>query len=244
MNFRHRVTACARLLIPNPVTSLIQRFAAFTDPYATKSYAQEGEDLILLRLLNRQSKGFYVDVGAHHPRRFSNTYLLFELGWHGINIDPNPETIALFKKDRPDDCNLLVGVSDQSTELIYYRFNESALNTFDQRLAEERKKLPDYRLVDTIRVKVERLDILLERHLPQGQRVDFLSVDAEGLDLSILQSNDWRQFRPRFVLAECLKTSLSDIAIHPLYQFMSEVSYTLVAKTLNTVFFRDSLTSV
>ena len=239
MDLRHYMTASARLIIPNPVSRLIQRLAAFTDPYVTKSYAQEGEDLILLRLLNRQSKGFYVDVGAHHPRRFSNTCLFFELGWHGVNIDPNPETIMLFNKDRPDDCNLLVGVSDQSTELIYYRFNEAALNTFDQRLAEERNKLAGYRLVDTMRVRVERLDALFERHLPREQRVDFLSVDAEGLDLPILRSNDWKRFRPRFVLAECLKTSLSDIPTHPIYQFMSDVSYKLMAKTLNTVFFQD-----
>nr|WP_281719806.1 FkbM family methyltransferase [Nitrosomonas nitrosa] len=243
MDLRHRLITNARLIIPNPVSRLIRRLAALIDPYATKSYAQEGEDLILLRLLNRQPQGFYVDVGAHHPRRFSNTYLFFQLGWHGINIDPNPEAIALFNKDRPGDCNLLVGVSDRSAELAYYRFNETALNTFDQQLADERKKIADYRLVDTVRVKVERLDVLFERHLPQGQPVDFLSVDAEGLDLSILQSNDWKRFRPRFVLAECLKTSLSDVATHPVYQFMSDVSYELIAKTLNTVFFQDKNTS-
>lgn len=239
MDLRHRLITRARLLIPNSVATLIQLFAAFTDPYATKSYAQEGEDLILLRFLNRQSNGFYVDVGAHHPRRFSNTYLFFKLGWHGINIDPNPEAIALFNKDRPGDCNLLVGVSDQSTELTYYRFNDEALNTFDQQLAEERNKIPGYHLVDTARVKVERLDVIFERHLPRGQLIDFLSVDAEGLDLSILRSNDWKRFRPHFVLAECLKTSLSDLAAHPVYQFMNDMDYKLMAKTVNTVFFQD-----
>jgi hypothetical protein len=39
-------------------------------------YAQDGEDLILDRLLEGQQSGFYVDIGAHHPLRFSNTYLL------------------------------------------------------------------------------------------------------------------------------------------------------------------------
>jgi FkbM family methyltransferase len=233
----------ARLIIPNPVSRLFQALAAFTDPYATKSYSQEGEDLILLRLLNRQPKGFYVDVGAHHPRRFSNTCLFFELGWRGINIDPNPEAIAHFNKDRPGDCNLLIGVSDQSRELIYYRFNETALNTFDQQLAEERNKISGYYLVDTARVKMERLDAILDRHLHQGQQIDFLSVDAEGLDLTILQSNDWRRFRPRFVLAECLKTSLSDIAAHPVCQYMNDVSYKPMAKTLNTLFFQVKNTS-
>jgi hypothetical protein len=39
-----------------------------------KSYSQEGEDMILNKLLERENKGFYIDIGAHHPKRFSNTY--------------------------------------------------------------------------------------------------------------------------------------------------------------------------
>ena len=30
--------------------------------------------MVLSRIFNDKSKGFYVDVGAHHPIRFSNTY--------------------------------------------------------------------------------------------------------------------------------------------------------------------------
>jgi len=39
-------------------------------------YGKDGEDLVLNRLLGAQVKGFYVDVGAHHPVRFSNTDML------------------------------------------------------------------------------------------------------------------------------------------------------------------------
>ena len=48
------------------------------DGYATKSYSQEGEDMILKRLFEGQKFGFYVDVGAHHPKRFSNTYYFYK----------------------------------------------------------------------------------------------------------------------------------------------------------------------
>jgi len=44
------------------------------DGYGLKSYSQEGEDMILRRLFGKQKKGFYVDIGAHHPKRFSNTF--------------------------------------------------------------------------------------------------------------------------------------------------------------------------
>jgi hypothetical protein len=73
-------------------------------------YSQNGEDIILQSLFPREHTGFYVDVGAHHPYRISNTYLLHQQGWSGINIDPNPETIAFFNRARPKDININIGV--------------------------------------------------------------------------------------------------------------------------------------
>jgi hypothetical protein len=34
----------------------------------------------------------------------------------------------------------------------------------------------------------------LERHLPDGQEIAFLSVDVEGHDVAVLASNDWDRF--------------------------------------------------
>lgn len=38
----------------------------YFDGYTTKSYFQEGEDMILRRIFEKRTTGFYVDVGAHH----------------------------------------------------------------------------------------------------------------------------------------------------------------------------------
>ena len=78
--------------------------------YAVKSYSQEGEDMVLYRIFEKQKSGFYVDIGAYHPKRFSNTYFFYKRGWRGINIEPNPEAIKLFKKYRVGDINLEMGV--------------------------------------------------------------------------------------------------------------------------------------
>ena len=45
--------------------------------YLNISFSQEGEDLVLQRLIGIKSNGFYVDIGAHHPYRFSNTYKFY-----------------------------------------------------------------------------------------------------------------------------------------------------------------------
>ncbi|MBX9769355.1 MAG: FkbM family methyltransferase, partial [Bdellovibrionales bacterium] len=106
------------------------------------TFAQEGEDLILSRLLG--NSGFYVDVGAHHPFRFSNTALLYDLGWSGITIEPNPEGHATLKKFRPRDTSLNIAIlnqtTDQKQDQTFYMFEEPALNSFDKKYAEEMLK--------------------------------------------------------------------------------------------------------
>jgi len=102
----------------------------YLDGYALKSYSQEGEDMILSRLFGNQQAGFYVDVGAHHPMRFSNTYFFYKKGWNGINIDAMPDSMKLFNKFRPRDINIEKPVSDKKQILTYYAFNESALMVF------------------------------------------------------------------------------------------------------------------
>lgn len=199
-------------------------------------YGQEGEDLILDRMLDRQSQGFYVDVGAHHPARFSNTYLFYRNGWSGINIDAEPGAMEKFRKVRPRDINIECGVGSKPGRLAFYRFNEPALNTFDQHEA-RLKDSPPYKLIDTVDVEVQRLDELLMRYLPKNQQIDFLSIDVEGKDLEVLQSSNWEQFRPRIVLAETLRTDILQMRECPVVQFLGSVGYRPVSKSYNTTFF-------
>jgi hypothetical protein len=199
-------------------------------------YGQDGEDLILDRMLERKASGFYVDVGAHHPVRFSNTYLFYKRGWCGVNIDAMPGSMQKFNKIRPRDINIECGVASSSGKLMYYRFNEPALNTFD--IAEaQHKNRPPYQLLDTVEVSVEPLGVLLGKHLPTGQTIDFLSVDAEGKDEEVLRSNDWTCYRPRFILAETLRTDMLGIGQCPVVKFLLGVGYTPVGKAYNTTFF-------
>ena len=162
------------------------------------------------------------------------------MGWRGININPDPDAMRLFAGERPADVNLCLGISDQPGTLTYYAFNETALNTFDQKLAHERESLPGYKLMKTSAVQVERLDAVLSRHLAPGRQIDFLSVDAEGFDLKVLASNDWSRFRPRCVLVEALGSSLATVKAGPVHEILSSAGYELYAKTVNTLVFRDS----
>src|SRR4030066_382437 len=106
----------------------------YTDIYAS----QEGEDILLRRLFKSDylKKGFYVDVGAHDPVRFSTTLHFYLNGWNGINIDPAPGFKCKFDKLRERDINIEIGISSKEEELSYYSFSESAFNTFNKRNAQ------------------------------------------------------------------------------------------------------------
>jgi len=203
------------------------------------SYAQEAEDLLLFNVYKRQRRGFYVDVGAHHPIRFSNTHIFYEYGWRGINIDAHPDTIRLFAEARPRDINLELAISDLMEAMTFYMFDEMAVSSFDEELSKGPRR-EQYEIVGELTLTPRRLDDVLTEYLPPGQNVDFLNIDVEGHDLHVLRSNDWERFRPTFVLVESLSREAEAVARDPHFMFMKEQEYALYCQTPRTLFFRDS----
>lgn len=202
-------------------------------------FGQDGEDLTLNRFLNGQASGFYVDVGAHHPMRFSNTHLFYLRGWRGINIDAEPGSMAPFKKYRKRDINIECGIGEQAGTLSFHQFNDPALNTFDQTEA-SLKNIGQYKIVNKIDVQVRRLDDILDQYMPENNAIDFMSIDVEGMDLSVLKSNNWDKYVPRYILTETLRTEMLQMAECPIVKFLQEKKYRPVAKVYNTTFFEHN----
>ncbi len=206
------------------------------DGYSKISFSQEGEDLILDRLLNGKTKGFYVDVGAYHPKRFSNTYFFYMRGWRGINIDAMPGSMEIFKLIRPDDINLEIAVSDTNEEMTFYVFEETALNTFCKELAEEYINI-GYKLNLTKIIQTQTLADVLDRYLPKNQTINFLNIDVEELDYKVLKSNNWQKYDPGVVLIEELERNFEQLDDSKIVCFMKSQGYTLNCKTVNTLIF-------
>lgn len=209
--------------------------------FDNSSFAQEGEDRVLLRFLEKKEKGFYVDIGAHHPFRFSNTYLFYKQGWRGINVDAMPGSMEVFKRYRPLDINLEIPLSSKNQTLAYYLFNEPALNTFSEEEAAKKDGLRgEYRITEKKNLQTFPLSYVLDNYLPSGQTIDFLSIDVEGLDFDVLSSNNWSKYQPSIILIESLNNSLENIKNNEIYKFLNQLNYSLVAKTFNTLFFKKN----
>lgn len=201
------------------------------------SWAQEGEDLVLRRFFEGQKRGFYVDIGAHHPHRFSNTFFFYKRGWRGINIDAMPGSMEIFRQQRPEDTNLELAISDQP-EMTYYMFNDPALNGLCAEVAERRDGKRGNHIVQRLPVTTSTLAQIFDEHVPAETTIDFLTIDVEGHDLDVLKSNDWSKHRPRMVLAEDLeKLPLDELHKSAITHYMRDCGYRPCARTFNTLFF-------
>lgn len=208
--------------------------------FSKKSYSQEGEDVLLTNYLNSKKSGFYVDVGAYHPFRFSNTYMFYKKGWRGINIDATPGSMALFNKDRPRDINLEVAISNRKQKIDYFVFDEPALNSFSGRLSKQRDRQTKYKIKKTVTLKTKKLSEVLDKYVPQNTNIDFMSVDVEGYEYQVLTSNNWERYHPKYLLVEVLETELEGIQRNMVHKYLKKQNYSIIGFTGRTVVYKSN----
>ncbi len=194
------------------------------------SYSQHNEDLLIDLIFESKRDGFYVDVGANDPVFNSNTRRFYLRGWRGVNVEPGPLPFQRLVRERPKDINLNVAIGPKRGVMTFYHVaDDSTLSSFDKVVAD--------RMAAAVRstVRPELVEVLtlsdIFEEQAQGRKVDFLSVDAEGYDLEVLKSNDWKRHRPAVVLVE-MHNDHKRIA-----DFLSSLNYVLVFNnTVNGVF--------
>ena len=101
------------------------------------TFAQHGEDKFILDYFKGRT-GTYIDVGASHPFKISNTYLLYLKGWRGVTMEPIPRLSKLHRKWRPQDIHLNSAAGETPGTLTFLELIPSVFSTFD---AEEGQRL-------------------------------------------------------------------------------------------------------
>ncbi len=203
-------------------------------------FSQYGEDVILHKLFGPKfAEGFYIDIGAHHPFRQSNTAYLWLLGWNGVNVDASRKTIDLFKKVRPNDVNIWTAVVDeatanQQTEItLHSNFDVDLGATCDPELAKHRGT------TRTNIVPCTSLSAIINRCGAQnGGVIDFLNIDIEGFDEKAVQSMRSWQFLPRVICIEVYAHTIRDVLDTTSCQAIEAAGYNLVERVGLTAVFQ------
>jgi len=197
------------------------------------TFSQEGEDLIIEEIFDRKKNGFYIDIGAFHPFRFSNTALFYENGWRGINVDPAPGTKKLFDFYRPRDLNLECAVGKNISKVSLFIFDEPALNTCCDIRSRTLCAQTTFKKISKVEVNQVTLEAIFEK--ASGRQIDFLSIDVEGKELEILESADWIKNRPELIVLEILDTKILQLNNNPCIKFLIDRNYEPKTKSLRTV---------
>ncbi len=199
------------------------------------SYSQYGEDLIIDKLLNLKDKGFYIDVGAFDPESLNNTKLFFDRGWKGINIDPNPDTIRKFNEKRPSDTNLNFGIANKEGTLKAVLFENCKSYTLSEKLIKQHEQ-EQTKVINSINIPVKTLKSIFTEYV-KDVKVDFISIDTEGLDLQVLEGNDWEKYRPKVICVETYNEQGENIDYRQrIHNFMEKIKYKLAYDTgLNSI---------
>ncbi|MFD2524094.1 FkbM family methyltransferase [Emticicia soli] len=202
------------------------------------NFSQTGEEIVIQWILKDIKQGFYLDVGCHHPYKISNTFQLYLNGWHGIAIDANPTLIEKWKRKRKNDIPLVAAISDEEKEVTFYEFKESEVNTMDEGMVQEWKQKFNYR--SERKLTTQTLTSILDKYLPENQKIDLLTVDVEGNDFNVIKSIDLNKYRPKLIVVEIHGFDLSNIEENEIYQYLITQKYTLVSFATMNGYFLDT----
>tara|TARA_R110000868_G_scaffold75979_7_gene218912 strand:+ start:1138 stop:1878 length:741 start_codon:yes stop_codon:yes gene_type:complete len=210
-----------------------------------QSYCQFNEDLFALNFVKNtmgRDRGTFIDIGANDGITGSNSKLLEDQGWSGILVEPNPLLQAELKKNRPNGNIKQVAISNDKEVTFNCVEGEGNLHGLSRIDSSEEfighvKKHGGKVIQHTVECKT-LTKLIEESELKTG--IDFLSVDVEGHELTVLETLDFKTYRPNLVClednskGECLKC----------HDFMKQQGYTYIARTgVNDWYCLDQLAS-
>lgn len=173
-------------------------------------YSQVGQDKFLNEeVFKGKTGGFFVDVGAYDGVTNSNSYYFEKnLGWKGICIEPNPQSFEKLKQCREAECvNVAISATEGTVDFMQcfggWKEQLSCIydeNTPKEHLEDIEKYQGGYEL---IKVPSKPLNAVLNEKQP----IDLLSIDAEGFELTILQSIDLNKYDIKVL---CLENNFKD----------------------------------
>jgi FkbM family methyltransferase len=227
LEWRRRESAkelVAKVLAEQPEFEAARVYELYLNGY----YSQLAQDVLVedfFRFNEPRTKTF-VDVGAYDGVCFSNTRYLFDIGWSGVCIEPvsgNFQKLESLYSGTDVRCvRKAIGLKEGMVDITVEGSGSKIVGGAGQ---------------NTEQVESCKLTIVLD-DLNVGD-VDFLSIDAEGVDFEVLQSLEFSRFRPQLIVIEH-----NDIAEEKkqMSNFMRDKNYVLWHNNRQDLFFRASET--
>lgn len=155
-----------------------------------ENYSQNNEQEIILDQVNKLgiANGKFLDVGAFHPKVFSNTRALYENGWTGVIVEPSPICFNEFKREYEFDPKMTLlnlAIAESNEEVIdFYESNGDAVSTTEISHKEKWEQTPGVNF-NKIQVPVMTMSGFIVRH---GLDADLISIDVESKNIELFNN--------------------------------------------------------
>ena len=192
------------------------------------TYSQNQEDLFINDYFKEKNSGFYIDIGCYHPIKYSNTALLYNRGWKGINIDMNQTSIDLFNILRKRDKNICAAISNTNKKTIqYFDHLFSPINTLDKNFSSIASKKISFRKHTEKTIQTYRFNQIIQKYDINIKQIDFINIDVEAHDLEVLESIDLSIFNPKIICVE-IANNQNNIKEKKLRNYLNKYNYELI----------------
>lgn len=205
-------------------------------------YSQLGEQMVVMNILGRMDQQklnkVYIDIGAYHPFKGSNTYKLYLKNWRGIVVDPNPEKINKFSVTRPLDICLTNAVIPDNWDMTEVEMLATGTNDACESITPTLNKnnhldqdTAKYRYI----AKTIKIRDVLEMCAQKLGTPAFMSVDIEGLEGNLILGTDFKRYPVPLLCIEHFLgeftqgRSVFDYKSSPMIQHLEANGYELVS---------------
>ena len=234
------------------------------------SYSMAGEDQVLFHIIKYIAGGkpiSWINIGAAHPIILNDTYLFYRSKRYrirgrrpyGVSVDARPHLNKLYRVLRPREIfiNCLIGDGDLEVQDFFYNPYEPHNSSTNENWARgldvdsRIKNNQDIRKISSKVMSLHEIFLSYPRLLnsESGGNFCMLLVDTEGHDLSVLQSNDFKKYRPSLVAVEIAiptyrgleNITLESLSQSKIHKFMVNVGYSWYAGNGMTQFYLEGL---
>jgi FkbM family methyltransferase len=183
--------------------------------------SQQEEEQLVREFFGGVESGFFVEVGANHPTKASQSWHLEQAGWTGVLVEPQPELAACLVAARKAKVFAVACTSPAKAGLTLPLHVAGPLSALDRS-----RMAPGAKVDHTMMVPTRTLDDVLNE-VTAPTPIDFLSVDVEGHEVEVLLGFDLNHWQPRLIMVEDHAGNLRK------HRFLTENGYRLVRRVGN-----------
>lgn len=159
------------------------------------------QDIVAMLILDEPRDGYFVEFGATDGIQGSNSYMMEKaFGWSGILAEPARCWHAALRRNRAATISHKCVWNVGGTSLPFRETRDAGFSTLEA-LGDMDRHVSRRIRAELYEVETTTLLQLLSEHKAPNI-IDYLSIDTEGSEFSIMECFDFGRYRPRIATIE------------------------------------------